>query len=152
MTNDYPPPDFLEDTVKPRYKRWLDRKAQSLVARDKRRRREKKVLKADYKKKIHDAVERSNGQDYYTGKPLKWCLISKYNGRDAQKGGVWYRREFADLPTVDHEDPTSPETDFRICALRTNDCKSDLKVEQLEKFCRTFLEAQGRRKGHRCSS
>ena len=57
--------------------------------------------------------------------------------------GSAYRKTLALYPTVDHEDPGSEDPVFRICALRTNDCKSDLTVEKLKEFCKKFLEAQG---------
>lgn len=147
MTSEYPPPGFLEEIEPTKYTRWLNRKAQSLVHRDRRRWPEREIQGAQYKKKIHDAVKSSEGRDFYTGEPLKWELIGEYNGADAQKGGACYRRKFADLPTVDHEDPTCPDTHFRICALRTNDCKSDLKPEELEKFCEKVLQHGGQGTG-----
>ena len=142
MAIDYTPPKFLEDTVKPRYRRWLNRKTQSLVRRD-RRRWTQDVSWAEYKQAIHEAVLCSAGKDYYTGEPLKWCLVGKYNSREAQAKGSEYRRDFALLPTVDHEDPLSRKPVFRICGLQTNDCKSDLTVGELKDWCKKFLRAQG---------
>ena len=95
------------------------------------------------KEEIHDAVLGSKGQDFYTGEPLDWSLIGRWDNEDAQRKGTEFRSEFALLPTVDHEDPGSASTALRICAWRTNDWKSDLTLEELKKLCKQFLRAQG---------
>ena len=144
MTIEYERPAFLKKTLEPAdYTKWLNRKAQSLVHRDRRRWPKTVIERAKYKKKIHDAVVYSEGRDFYTGEPLSWCLVGKYNGSDAQKEGVEYRRRFGNLPTVDHENPTAPDSDFRICALRTNDCKSDLLPGEFREFCQKVLRYSG---------
>ena len=136
-------PDFLKDTPESVYLRWLNRKAQSLVRRD-RRRWKQDISMSDYKQAIHNAVLCSEGQDSYTGEPLDWSLLSRYDNRESQRLGGQYKRQFALLPTVDHADPESKQTDFRICGWRTNACKNDLTLEELKelaadarKFCGT---------------
>lgn len=139
----YELPRFLEGVLtRKEYADWLRKKARQHAIRDSRR-WEKDISKADYKWAIHAAVRCSDGQDYYTGEPLKWCLIGKYNSREAQAKGSMYRRDFALLPTVDHEDPLSQKPAFRICGLRTNDCKSDLTISELKDWCEKFLGTQG---------
>ena len=134
-------PDFLKDTPESVYLRWLNRKAQSLVRRD-RRRWNQAISTSDYKQAIHDAVVCSKGRDFYTGEQLKWSLISKYDNRDSQRLGGQYKREFALLPTVDHADPESRQTDFRICGWRTNACKNDLTIKELLELCQKLLRTQ----------
>ena len=136
-------PSFLKgkEVTRERYVRWLQRKALSLARRD-RRRWQKAVSVADYKEAIHKVVESSGGKDFYTQEGLDWGLISKYDNRESQRGGVEYKKDFARLPTVDHVDPTSREPQFQICGWRTNDCKNDLTVEELRQFCEAFLHAQ----------
>ena len=143
MDNTYEPPAFLQELKPEDYRHWLDSKAQSHVRRDGRR--GKKSTKSEYKKAIHKAVQCSRGMDFYTGEQLKWCLVGEYDPQDAQTGGVEYRRDFALLPTVDHEDPTSETTTLRICGLQTNDCKSDLTLEELKEFCEKILRHSGQR-------
>lgn len=149
----YELPQFLEKTElkRQKYAKWLERKARSHARRDTRRRR-RKISTSEYKQAIHEAVLNSDGQDFYTGEPLKWCLIGEYDNDEAEKKGLEYRRELAFLPTVDHEDPGAQEQVFRICGMQTNDCKSNLTVEQLKEFCKKFLKAQHDRDADRGSS
>ena len=51
---------------------------------------------------------------------------------DKREVACVYKRRFALLPTVDHVDPESTEADFRICGWRTNDCKNDLTITELQ--------------------
>lgn len=146
MPTKYELPPFLADAKVTQgvYVRWLHRKAQAHARRD-RRRWSRAVSVSDYKQAIHHAVMRSRGRDFYTHERLDWCLLSRWDNREAQRQGGKYKRRFALLPTVDHYDPVSTEADFRICGWRTNDCKNDLKVSELGEFCETFLRAQGAR-------
>ena len=150
MATKYEMPPFLEDTTVDRheYARWLHRKAQAHARRD-RRRWSRAVRVSDYKQAIHHAVLCSEGRDFYTDEPLEWCLLSKWDNREAQRQGGTYKRRFALLPTVDHMDPESREAGFRICGWRTNDCKNDLTIAELQTFCETFLRAQAEREDAR---
>ena len=145
MAIKYELPHFLESTKlkREKYARWLHRKAQSHSRRDSRR-RQKKISPSGYKQAIHEAVRVSEGRDFYTGELLKWSLIGKYDNDEAARKGIEYRKDLALLPTVDHEDPGAQEPVFRICGMQTNDCKSNLTVEELKEFCRKFLRAQDR--------
>ena len=144
MAITYELPPFLKGTTveREKYARWLHRKAQSHARRDSSRRK-KKVSPSKYKQAIHRAVRDSNGQDFYTGELLEWSLIGEYDNDKAEQKGLEYRRELALLPTVDHEDPEAEEPVFRICGMQTNDCKSNLTVEELKDWCKKFLRAQG---------
>lgn len=144
MAIKYAVPQFLESTELERdeYVRWLHRKARSHSRRDGKR-WQKKIFPSKYKRAIHEAVLRSGGEDFYTHERLEWSLIGKYNNDEAEKKGVEYRKDLALLPTVDHEDPGAQEPVFRICGMQTNDCKSNLTVEELKEFCKKFLKAQG---------
>ena len=84
--------------------RWLQRKAQAHVNRD-RRRWQKKLLVSEYKRAIHAAVLESGGRDFYTGEQLDWWLLSKYDNTKSKASGTAYKRKFAVLPTVDHANP-----------------------------------------------
>ena len=95
-----------------------------------------------YKQAIHDAVLCSEGRDSYTSEPLDWSLLSRYDNEDSQSQGSKYKRQFALLPTVDHADPESTQTDFRICGWRTNSWKNDLTIEELRELCQKFRRAQ----------
>lgn len=138
----YELPPFLRGTLsRGVYVRWLHRKAQAHVRRD--RRRWKRTLSASaYKQAIHQAVLESDGRDFYTRERLEWSLLSKYDNRDSRREGGAYKRKFALLPTVDHVNPGADEPDFRICGWRTNDCKNDLTVAELAEFCEKFLRAR----------
>ena len=153
MAIKYKLPQFLEGTNLKRdvYAQWLHRKAQSHARRDGRR-RGKKISTSEYKQAIHEAVQDSEGLDFYTVEPLEWSLIGEYSNDEAERGGIEYRKKLARLPTVDHEDPEAQAPVFRICGMQTNDCKSNLTVEELTEFCRKFLAAQGSGKGPTGSS
>ncbi|MBX2990105.1 MAG: hypothetical protein KF749_02945 [Bacteroidetes bacterium] len=88
---------------------------------------------------MHAAVTASNGVDAYTGLPLKWELISRYDNDAAQAGGRAYKKNFGDLPTVDHVDDGMDAPNFRICSWRVNDAKSDLSLAEFVQLCREVL-------------
>jgi hypothetical protein len=136
----YQIPEFLEDFLsQSEYEKWLSRKADNHLKRD-RRRGNKIATRAKYKSAIHDAVVKCGGLDAYTGKPLKWKLIHTYNNDDSKKGGRLYKAKFADLPTVDHEDDGKGEPHFNICSWRVNDAKNDLSLPEFLRLCKDVLE------------
>jgi hypothetical protein len=92
-----------------------------------------------YKQAIHRAVDRSGGQDFYTGFPLRWDQISKYNNKDAKERRREYKKEFGDLPTVDHVADGLGPADFEICSWRVNDAKNDLSLAEFLELCRVVL-------------
>src|SRR4051812_27524549 len=97
-------PECLKPTVSDEeaFRKWLDRKAQSVRKRD--RRRNVPVLSlSTMKEAILAAIERSNGRDFYTGEPLDWHLISKWVGMEEGTSASVYRRKFWMLPSVDHD-------------------------------------------------
>ncbi len=135
----YELPPFLEGKLsREAYVRWLHRKAQAHAVRDRRRwRRHIKI--SGYKQAIHAAVLRSQGRDHWTREQLDWSLLSKYDNSESRAGGLAYKRRFSLLPTVDHVDPESKTAKFEICGWRTNDCKNDLTLRELRRFCRKIL-------------
>ena len=136
-------PAFLEGIVQAEaYERWLGRKAQAHVNRD-RGRGHSQVTKAIYKEAIHAAVLLSNGRDAYTGEMLHWNLISTYKNEDSKAGRHAYKSSFALLPTVDHVAAGATEASFRICAWRTNDAKNDLSPEAFIELCIKVLVHNG---------
>ena len=139
MAKKYTPPGFLIDCIEQgQYQRWLHRKAVAHVRRD-RRRGNAEAMIADYKKAIHAAVCVSRGLDFYTGEPLNWSLISTYDNEASKKGGRMYKADFSLLPTIDHVGDGRGMADFRICAWRTNDAKSDLSHEDFVELCRRVV-------------
>ena len=133
----YQRPDFLKRNVsQKRYERWLGRKASTHVRRD-----GKSAKYKEYKDAIHEAVENSNGKDAYTKENLKWRLLGQYNNEKANKRKRLYKKKFAMLPTVDHAENRKSPADFRICAWRTNDAKSDLLYEDFLELCKKVIKA-----------
>jgi hypothetical protein len=124
------------------YVRWLRRRAQAHVKRD-RRRGNKKAIGESYRDAIHKAVLASNGLDAYTGEELNWRLISQFDNADAKEHGRSYKRRFALQPTVDHVGDGKGKPNFKICGWRTNAVKNDLTVAELVSVCRAFLTYQG---------
>jgi hypothetical protein len=142
MTNSkkYQIPNFVKDFMSQSdYEKWLSRKAYSLLKRD-RNRGNKKATGAEYKSAIHDAVMKSKGRDAYTGEQLQWKLIGKWNNYNSKKGGRSYKAEFADLPTVDHEDEGKGEPHFKICSWKVNDAKNDMSLLEFRMLCEAVLE------------
>ena len=141
----YQLPEFLEGLVDQGvYKRWLSRKAKSLVARDKRNGAQ--VSARIYREAIHQAVLASKGLDVYTGEKLDWTLISQYDNEQSKQDGRDYKHKFALLPTVDHiDDPRHGSANFNICAWRTNDAKHDLGLEEFIALCEKVLAHRARK-------
>lgn len=125
------------------YTHWLYGKAKAHVKRD--RKRGNRVCSTDtYRCSIHAAVCDGGDNDAFTGEPLRWDLIRKYDNTHSKAGRRGYKKQFALLPTVDHLDEGLGEPKFAICGWRTNDCKGDLTVEELASFCEIFLGRMGR--------
>ena len=136
----YPFPDFLNGLCHPlEYDKWLEGKTRAHLKRD-RKRGSKDATRESYKIAIYDAVIRCAGKDAYTGKPLRWDLISKYDNDAAKDGGREYKKQFGDLPTVDHIGDNSDELLFNICSWRTNDAKNDLTLDEFMQVCKEILE------------
>ncbi|SMN10522.1 hypothetical protein SPBRAN_615 [uncultured Candidatus Thioglobus sp.] len=136
----YQLPDFLTDShEQDHYDKWLQRKSQSHLKRD-RKRGNKSATGKEYKEAIHKAVCDCGGFDAYTGEKLNWGLLSKWNNNEVQEGRREYRRKFALLPSVDHVGDGIGQADFEICSWRTNDAKSDLSLDEFKELCRKVLE------------
>lgn len=121
------------------YVHWLTYKAAAHVRRDQKR-GNTAATTPSYRAAIHAAVCSGGHLDAYTGKPLDWGLIRKYNNKDAKAGGRAYKKKFANLPTVDHVGDGKGPIDLKICSWRLNDCKSDLTLEEFVEVCKTVLE------------
>jgi hypothetical protein len=139
MNQKYPLPDCLNGQCTfDAYRYWLARKAKAHRNRDRKRGNEECTIEA-YKIAIHQAVVASDGVDSYTGRPLRWDLISQYDNDQSKAGKRKYKAQFGDLPTVDHIGDGLGAADFRICAWRTNDAKNDLTYEQFLELCRWVI-------------
>jgi hypothetical protein len=137
-TRRYSAPSFLGNLVtQAQYERWLTRKAEAHVRRD--RRKKQNISVASYKKMIHDAVCNSNGRDDYTGENLDWTLISKWRNDEAKLQGQTYKKKFALLPSVDHVLGRIGDTEFKICSWRMNDAKNDLSIDEFIDLAKKVL-------------
>ena len=123
------------------YTHWLYGKAAAHVKRDKKRGNVTATTDI-YRDAIHDAVCAGGDRDAYTGRTLRWDLIRTYDNDESKAQKREYKKRFADLPTVDHEDDGMGDPKFKICSWRTNDCKNDLTVEELSEFCEQFIVFQ----------
>ncbi|MCU1136993.1 hypothetical protein [Stenotrophomonas maltophilia] len=140
----YALPAFLESIVTDdAYERWLFRKAQAHVKRD--RLRGHTCTGSGYRSAIHAAVILSNGLDAYTGEKLNWALISTYDNDASKEGRHEYKAGLALLPTVDHVNADATAASFKICGWRTNDAKHDLSVDAFLDLCRSVLIHAGYR-------
>lgn len=143
-TPKYAVPDSIKCDQR-KYDRWLRRKAETHVRRDRKRakRNMPRPTVARYKQMIHSAVCESKG-DFYTGLPLEWSLISKWENASAKRGGGEHKRTFARLPTVDHTVDEQGNLRFVICASYVNAAKGDLTVVEFYQFCESVLDHRKR--------
>lgn len=133
-------PIFLDEILtRENYVRWLQRKAQAHIRRDRERGNTTSSL-SEYKRAIHAAVCDSNGLDHYTGEQLHWSLVSTYNNAESKLGKRTYKAKFALLPTVDHVGDGSGPADFKICGWAINDAKGDLTWLDFVKLCQRVLK------------
>ena len=140
----YQLPDFLSGKVtQARYEKWLKAKAAAHLKRDKKR-GNAAVTNQAYKEAIHNAVIGSRGLDHYTGEWLDWTQIGQYDNAESKAKRRKYKTEFALLPTIDHVGDGLGEPDFRVCAWRTNDAKSDLSDKDFSELCRRVADHFGR--------
>ena len=142
MARKYQLPEFLDGVItQAAYERWLRRKAQAHVRRDRKRNNETAVGES-YRDAIHRAVVQSAGRDWYTGEQLSWKLISTYDNESSRAGRRKYKAQFALLPTVDHVGDGLGPADFKICAWRTNDAKNDLSHREFIELCQRVIAHQ----------
>jgi hypothetical protein len=133
---DTPAPDWMPEASKHTYPGWVQRKAVTLSKRDQKRGGSGNVQQ--YRLAIHQAVVASQGRDHWTGERLDWDLIGTYDTREAGGDQGEHKRQYALLPTIDHGS-NQPESDFVICAWRTNDAKHDMTPPELLEFCKAVL-------------
>jgi hypothetical protein len=137
------PPSLGDRVPENQYLKWLQRKAQSLVKRD-RRRGNSRATVSRYKHEIHRTIVRDDPLDWYTGEELDWRLISKYSNEEAKKFKRKAKLTYARLPTVDHEDDGQGEPHFRICGWAVNDAKNDLPLADFLRLCERVLAHRDR--------
>jgi len=133
----YPVPDPL-GIPHETYIRWLRRKAQAHLRRD-RKRVEYPITGQDYRERIHAAVCDHGTHDYYTGEKLDWSKVSTYDNEKSAQGRSGYKAGFADLPTVDHVGSKDGRFDFVICGWRVNAVKNDLSHDEFLEVCRKVI-------------
>ena len=143
----YQRPEFL--SAKPTqtsYEKWLYGRAVAHVKRDKKRGNTTATNEA-YRVAIHLAVLHSGGQDHYTGEVLDWTLIGRYSNAESKANGRRYKATLALLPSIDHVGDGLGEADFKLCAWRTNDAKSDLTHDEFVALCRRVVAHHDRGRG-----
>lgn len=134
------------------YVRWLRRKAQAHVIRDRNRFGRESCTGADYRLMIHKAVTNGGDLDHYTGLPLDWSLISTFDNDEAKQGRAEYLKTFSNLPTVDHVISPDGALTFVICSWRVNDCKSHLSEREFWELCEQVLAHRDNRNGKKKSA
>lgn len=128
-------PKFLEGVLtRESYVRWLQRKAQAHIKRDRQRGNINGTV-SEYKRAIHQAVCDSEGFDQYTNDPLDWGLLSTYRNEESREGRRTYKAKFSLLPTVDHVGDGSGDANFKICGWAVNDAKGDLSLLDFVRLC-----------------
>ena len=85
-----------------------------------------------YRTAIHNAVERSNGEDAYTGEDLKWNLL---NTEPPSGPGRKKHCRRGKRPSVDHYHGVG-KMDYRICAGTVNYAKGSLCHQEFVRLCR----------------
>jgi hypothetical protein len=125
------------------YARWLLRKARTHVKRDRRRNGKDSCAVGNYQTQIHEAVKNGGDRDFYTGEPLDWSLIGKYQNEEAKAGRSHHKKKFWMLPTVDHTFDEQGKSKFVICSWVVNDAKSDLTLSEFYSLCERVLRHRG---------
>ncbi len=137
--NKYQFPDCLANQCDPlEFENWLESQARRHLKRD-RKRGNANATRELYKIAIYEAVIKSEGIDVYTGKKLRWDLINTYDNDQSIAKGREYKKQFGDLPTVDHVDDGLGKPQFNICSWRVNDAKNDLTLDEFLAMCREVL-------------
>ena len=132
MKKDDKLPAFLDGVDKRKYNRWLNNRVTSHC------RRFNDIDREKCKREIHQAVIKSQGKDAYTDEELKWTLIGEYKNEESRKQGREYKKQFAPLPTVDHNWEKGT-CEFKICSWRTNDAKNDLSYNDFLELCKGII-------------
>jgi hypothetical protein len=135
----YALPEFLSATLThATYEKWLHGRATAHARRD-RKHGNATATNEGYKVAIHRAVIHSGGRDHYTNEALDWSLVGKYSNAESKANRRRYKAQLALLPTIDHVGDGLREADFKVCAWRTNDAKSDLPNEEFVALCRKVV-------------
>ena len=138
-TRKYQRPEFLSSKLtQASYEKWLSGRADAHVTRDRKRGNTTATIEA-YKTAIHRAVLSSAGLDHYTGEALDWSLAGQYSNAESKANGRRYKATLALLPSVDHVGDGKGAADFKLCAWRTNDAKSDLSHDDFVALCRRVV-------------
>jgi hypothetical protein len=136
----YPlPPCLTGKCDQKKYSKWLDRKANAHVVRDRKRHGQTSCTVAKYKLEIHEAVKAGGDRDFYTGEHLDWSLISTFDNDKAKAGRSIYNKLLWLLPTVDHTLDEHGKQKFVICSWKINDAKSDLSLQEFHALCEMVL-------------
>jgi hypothetical protein len=121
-------PSYIVGTNESKFNEWIVKRAKYHASHDTKK-KGIEFNQKDYREMIYNAITESKGRDFYTGEKLDWSKILRFEG----KRGT--RRNFLDMPTIDHHESGK----FKICSWRTNDCKNDLSTKELKYFCRLIL-------------
>ncbi|MGA2506368.1 MAG: hypothetical protein ABSF80_02715 [Chitinispirillaceae bacterium] len=143
----YPFPSFLEGRCTPAvYYKWLNKRADSVFTRDKKRRKPFALTatREAYKMKIHKAVVDGGLNDPYTGEPLAWDLIGTWDTSHKQPDG--YEKRFTLLPTIDHITPDV--LDFEIYSYQINKAKNDLNPAEFVELCKKVVQFRENSRGN----
>jgi hypothetical protein len=111
----YQIPEFLlSKLTQAQFERWLRGRAAAHVKRD-RRRGNAAATGEDYRVAIHRAVVHSDGRDDYTGEPLDWSLLGRYNNAESKARKRDYKATMALLPSIDHVGDGWARRISRVC-------------------------------------
>jgi hypothetical protein len=132
-----PPPWVAEHMDAATYTRYVKRMARGAFLRDVKGGGTYSIEEAA--DAIHGAVLANEGRDHWTGEPMRWDLLGRYDSSESALRGGAYKKELAMKPTIDHRN-SEPVCDFVICAWRTNDAKHDMSIDELKECCRLVLE------------
>ena len=96
---------------------------------------------AEIERRLHAAVRRSGGVDFYTGDLIRWRLL---NGPIPTAAGRDGHRRRGHWPSVDHYTGTKA-VDFRICSGQVNASKGALSHGRFVDLCRRVVDHDERR-------
>ena len=125
------------------YEKWLRRKANALFLRDRKKKLDSAFTRAEYLKKIHEAVRQSQGKDAYTGEELDWHLISTYDNEKSKKEGIPYKASLGLLPTIDHVLRKNQKRISKSVHGVPMMLKNDLPMDAFLELCKKVLVGAG---------
>jgi len=109
-----------------------------MCGRDKKRQEGGSITVSKYKKASTRQSALEETETSTQVEPLDWSIISKYRNKDSTEGKKKYKKQFANLPSVDHT--LDEQGNLRSSsALGGQRSKSDMTLPEFYSLCESVL-------------